>query len=100
MSPAGDQVAFHTSASPDELQVVEVATGVVTSLVIAGVVGSANDELFPIAFSPDGDRVLFGIVDHSFSGGSLWSVGLDGSDPIRHVEGTHEGDWRPQTIDP
>jgi Tol biopolymer transport system component len=94
MSPAGDQVAFHTGASPDELQVVEVATGVETSLAVAGVVGSPNSDLFPIAFSPDGGRVLFSTVDRELRG-SLWSVGVDGSDPQQHVTGTQEGDWRP-----
>jgi Tol biopolymer transport system component len=100
MSPAGDRVAFHTGTSPDQLHVVEVATGYVTSLTVATDVGRPNDWLHAVAFSADGGRVLFATVDHEYDKLSLWGVGVDGSEPQLLVTGTDRGDWRPQPNDP
>jgi hypothetical protein len=48
-------------------------------------------ELEAMAVSPEGDRVLFSkIVDGE---PSLWSIGVDGSDPGLIVAGTTQGEW-------
>jgi hypothetical protein len=50
-----------------------------------------------IGFSPQGDRVLFARSDFDRNGdeavGSLWSVGVDGSDALVVVAGTTDGEW-------
>jgi Tol biopolymer transport system component len=95
-SPTGEQIAFITSgpgssSSPSELRILDVATGSVT-LLPAGQWGS---ELGVIGFSPRGDRILLRSVE---GGGrdeqrSLWSIGVDGSDPRLLVAGTMYGEW-------
>jgi len=84
-SQAGDRIAFSTS---NELRVVDVPSGRVTSLTALGSAGHI------IGFSPDGNRILFSRTNSS-GVGSLWTVQIDGSG-IRHlVTGTDWGEWQP-----
>jgi Tol biopolymer transport system component len=72
--------------------VLDVATRTVTVLVEAG----ASDTLWrgPVAFSPEGDRILFSRTEVEGAGASsLWSVNADGSDLRRLVARTAVGDW-------
>ena len=94
-SPAGDRIAF-TAPVPGshsmEVGFVDVATGQVRMLAE----GDPDAELQAIGFSPTGDRILYSsrIGDASRTiEQSLWSVGLDGSDARRIVDGTIEGQW-------
>jgi len=94
-SPTGDRIAFAYSERgdwpPTELRVIDVATGTMTSL--AGTGGS--DMLLIIAFSPEGDRILFSRTEDGGTGvSSLWSIHADGSDPRRLVTGTGWADWQ------
>ena len=41
--------------------------------------------------SPEGDRVLFSKIEDGEP--SLWSIGVDGSDPRLLVAGTTQGEW-------
>jgi Tol biopolymer transport system component len=86
-SPTGDRIAFTTS--DDELRVVELATLSVTKLV-----ADRGSDLGVSGFSPRGDRILFTMATHGEP--SLWSVGLDGSDPRLVVAETTRGEWRPR----
>lgn len=92
-SPTGDRIAFAHSEigwPPTELRVIDVATGTVTSL--AGVGGS--DLIIVIAFSPEGDQILFSRTEDEGNGvSSLWSVNADGSDARRLIDGTDWGEW-------
>jgi Tol biopolymer transport system component len=92
-SPTGDRIAFTTGRGRSwsaELRVVDVATGTVT--VVTG--GEPGTELGVIGFSPQGDRILFSKNGDGKRGeSSLWSIGVDGSDPQLVVTGTTEGDW-------
>lgn len=77
---------------PNELHVVDVATGSVTQVFE----GERRTILRVIGFSPDGDRVLFS----NYGGGeddpsSLWSVKVDGSDARLVAAPTDSGAWRP-----
>ena len=96
-SPTGDRIAFHggrtwRGLASEEILVVEVASGSVTSLASAG----ADELIYVLAFSRDGDRILFSRVDANDPyGGSLWSVDADGSDARLLVTGTGWGDWQP-----
>ena len=101
LSLTGDRVAFiwspalydptsRSTSSVYELRVVEVATGVVTTL--ARETGGAP--FGPIKFSPEGDRILYSMSDANGVGTSLDSVGVDGSDPLVLVTGTGWGDWQ------
>ena len=102
VSPTGDRVAFIWSPgrpypppsaplpSADELRVVDVASGAVTTLVSP----SGGDSLSVIGFSPEGDRILFSRWDPNGSGTALSSVRVDGSDPQLLVAGTGWGDWQ------
>jgi Tol biopolymer transport system component len=85
-----------TEQSPNRLRVVDVETGVATLL-------SEGAWFEVIGFSPDGDRVLYG--EHrevSTQPGtyldSIWSVGIDGSDPQQIVVGTYSGVLRPDEV--
>jgi len=94
-SPDGALIAFESSINTDtgsaaELLVRDVATGADTSLF--DVPGS--DDLQVLEFTPDGERVLFIWWDGEQK--SLWSVGADGSDPRRLVDGIEGADLRPQ----
>jgi Tol biopolymer transport system component len=91
-SPAGDRIAFTSSSGrrpyvTDELRVFDVATGAVTLL--AGDESGATYSV--VGFSPQGDRILFSKDEGDES--SLWSIGVDGSDPRLIVAGTWVGEW-------
>ena len=94
-SPTGDRIAFIYSArnvyGPNELRVLDVATGEVTPLF--GMGGSV--EIFNHQFSPEGDRILFSMTEDRKGERSLWSIGVDGSDARLVVAGTIQGDWSP-----
>ena len=87
--PEGWEEGWQYEQSPNRLRVVDVATGSTTLL-------SEGAWLEVIGFSPEGDRVLFG--EHRDVAGqpgtyldSLWSIGVDGSDPRQIVVGTYYG---------
>jgi len=88
-SPNGKLIALSANPThtwpPNELHVVDVATGSVTQVFE----GERRAILWVIGFSPDGDRVLF-----TSSRSGLWSVGVDGSD-AHQVKGSADGTWRP-----
>ena len=91
-SPGGDRIAFTTGrghAFSAELRVVDVATGAVTMLIE----GESGSELKVIGFSPQGDLILFSKKEDGTKGESLWSIGVDGSDPRLVVAGTLVGEW-------
>ena len=100
-SPTGGLIAVTADApgdpwAPNELRVVDVATGSATLLFE----GEPGTWLNVIGFSPDGDRILFS-EERPVSGQpgnylySLWSVGVDGSNASQIVVGTLFGVWRP-----
>ena len=94
-SPTGDRIGFTTwegaSGGVNQIRVLDVATGRVTSLAEAG----GSDQLEVVDFSPRGDRIFFARIEGGRIGaGSLWSVNADGSDaPRRLVAVTSWGDW-------
>jgi len=101
VSPTGDRVAFiwspafyDSSADPaaetNELRMLDVASGAVTTLAT----GSGTDQLGVIGFSPRGDQILFSRFDANSVGTSLWSVHTDGSHSQLLVTGTGWGDWQ------
>jgi Tol biopolymer transport system component len=96
-SPTGRQIALTADApgdpwAPNELHVVDVATGSVTQVFE----GERRTSLWVIGFSPEGDRVLFTNYPYGAdSPSSLWSVGVDGSDAHQVVAGSDDGTWRP-----
>ena len=79
-SPRGDQIAGAWSRG---LRIIDLASGSMTMLVPA----ESSGELSVIAFSSDGERILFS------RDGGLWSVGSDGSNERLLVSGTEIGDW-------
>ena len=86
-SPTGDRISFGSYST--DLAVVDVASGDVRSLVHVD-----GGTLGVIAFSPEGDRILFTRTDAA-GVTSLWSVHADGSDPRRLVAGSDRGaDWQ------
>jgi hypothetical protein len=94
-SPSGDRIAFTSGTGPpddkpEEISVVDVGSQVVTPLASA----PATGYLQIIGFSPQGDRVLYGIFDANGDGSSLWSVHADGSNAQLLVMGTGWGDWQ------
>jgi Tol biopolymer transport system component len=94
-SPTGDRIVFTSNRGsggwrPNQLRVLDLATGTVTLLAEA----DGSDHLEVIDFSPEGDRIHFSRMDYQGAGmGSLWSVNADGSDPRRLITGTAWGDW-------
>ena len=96
-SPTGDRIAFSVAKAgsgrnplpPPEIRIVDVASGTVTSVLVA----SSGYDVNVIGFSPDGGRILFSEMD---AGGtsSLWSVRTDGSDAQLLVQGSGGG-WQP-----
>ena len=108
-SPRGDRVAFTSGRGrPNQLRVLDVATGTVTLLAEAegSDAGTEAFVLFEVTdFSTEGDRILFSRMeaindDPSDPGsyriqgpGSLWSINADGSHPRRLVAGTTWADW-------
>jgi hypothetical protein len=101
-SPSGDRLAFtwipvdstgNTHHASSELHVVDVASGLdATVAVDAGIV--------PLAFSPDGGRVLYSTHDPGGLGTGLWSIGADGSNVRLLVPGAGWGDWQPVQAGP
>jgi Tol biopolymer transport system component len=89
-SPNGDLVAFEVDGT--ELLVRDVATGADTSLLDV----TRSERLHVIEFSTDGDRILFTRSDADGGRGSLWSIGADGSDLRRILDGIDWADLRPQ----
>jgi Tol biopolymer transport system component len=82
--------------APDRLRIVDVATGSTTVLADEGTWFEV------IGFSPDGDRVLYGDHRPAVEGypegawvDTIWSIGIDGSDPRQIVAGTSSGALRP-----
>ena len=102
-SPTGDRIAFAVTAAgtqpgaplADELRLVNVANGTVTSLAKT----RGTDSLHAIRFSATGDRILFSRTD-SPGEPSLWSVRADGLDAQLLVMGTWSGDWQPLPAGP
>jgi WD40 repeat protein len=85
-----------TEQSPNRLRVVDVATGSATVL-SAGEPGTWFEV---IGFSPEGDRVLFGehrpvAAQPGTYLDSIWSIGVDGSNPRQILVGTYSGVLRP-----
>lgn len=72
-----------------DLRLVDVATGAVTSLRV----GRGTDALYVIAYSPEGDWILFSRADAS-DARSVWVVRTDGSDARQLVTASDEGDWQ------
>ena len=89
-SPNGDLVAFEADGT--ELLVRDVATGAVTSLLDV----TRSERLSVMEFSTDGDRILFTRSDADGGRSSLWSIGADGSDLRRLVDGIDWADRQPQ----
>ncbi len=94
-SPNGDRIAFTGGTGPpgdipEEISVVDVGSQVVTPLASA----PAGNSLQIVGFSPQGDRILYGIFDANGLGVSLWSVDADGSNARLLVTGTGWGDWQ------
>ncbi len=79
----------------EDLQLLDVARGKLTTLATAREPG----EIRPLAFSPDGDRILFSQTDAT-GRDSLWSMDMDGSDAQLLVTGTATGDWQPSPAGP
>jgi len=95
-SPTGERIAFITHGDGNqyfaELRVLDVATGSVTLLTEAERGSWLGVSV--IGFSPQGDRILFSRTERRGSGeGSLWSIGVDGSDARLVVAGTIQGEW-------
>jgi Tol biopolymer transport system component len=96
-SPTGELIAVAADAPGDpsalnQLHVVDVATGSSTLLFE----GERRTSCVVIGFSPEGDRILFMRLGgaNEVDPGSLWSVGVDGSDARLVVAGTIDGAWR------
>jgi Tol biopolymer transport system component len=97
-SPLGDRVAFSWSRRrplfeagdppwlASELRLVDVATGTVVTLAVA----PGNGPIWPLGFSQDGDRILFG---QGVGVRTLWSVNVDGSDARMLLAGTDQAEW-------
>jgi WD40 repeat protein len=89
-SPNGELVAFEGDRGT-ALVVRDVATESDTVLVDV----RRPEYLHVIEFSPDGDRIIFQRYDGGDSS-SLWTIGVDGSDLRRLVNGIEWADLRPQ----
>jgi Tol biopolymer transport system component len=105
-SPDGDRIAVVTSRYSTDpagnpirqqstsLRVVDVDTGLETT--VASLDGEGS--LTPVAFSPDGDRIL--VSAHSADGTqSLSTVNVDGSGSTVLVEGADTGAWVSPPVD-
>jgi len=55
-----------------------------------------SERLHVIEFSPDGERILFTRSDADGTRSSLWSIGADGSDLRRVLDGIDWADLRPE----
>jgi Tol biopolymer transport system component len=95
-SPLGDRVAFTwktttNDGSPvaSELRVLDISSGDETTIAAeAGIWG-------PLAYSPEGDRILYATRDANYHATGLWSINADGSDVQLLVPGSAWGDWQP-----
>jgi Tol biopolymer transport system component len=85
--PAGDADGFDIGVDHGALTIAR-SDGSESMMLVPAERGT---ELEAMAVSPEGDRVLFSkIVDGE---PSLWSIGVDGSDPGLIVAGTTQGEW-------
>ncbi|MGH2526142.1 MAG: TolB family protein [Actinomycetota bacterium] len=94
-SPNGDRIAYGGSDGR-ELLVRDVATGADTSLVDVPL----SERLNVLEFSSDGERILFTRSDADGGARSLWSIGADGTDLRRLVDGIEWADLRPEAGTP
>ncbi len=85
--PAGDPDGFDIGVEHGALKLARTDGSGSVTLVPA----ERGTDLEGIAVSPTGDRVLFSKSKDGTS--SLWSIGVDGSDPRLLVEGTAQGEW-------
>ena len=94
-SPNGELIVLTGTTIPygaNEVHIVDVATGE-TNLLMRR---ERFSDFWVIGFSPDGDRVLFGGFEGADDQGTLWSVGVDGSDAhVVVADPTGDGAWRP-----
>jgi hypothetical protein len=89
-SPAYYDQTSDPSLNINELRVIDVASGTVTTLAS----WSGVNDIGVLTFSPVGDRILFSRSDSTDVGTSLWSVNTDGSGAQLLVTGTGWGDWQ------
>jgi Tol biopolymer transport system component len=99
-SPAGDLIAYviglelstdgdgNLTPRTSDLRLVDTRTG--TSTTLRSVPGAAG--ITPLAFSADGDRILFAQTDAD-DVRSLWAVNTDSSGARMLVSGTDDGEW-------
>lgn len=96
-SPLGDRVAFAwrftdnsgSSLVASELRVLDISSGDETTI-------AAEAEIWgPLAYSPEGDRILYATRDANSHPTGLWSINADGSDVQLLVPGAAWGDWQP-----
>jgi Tol biopolymer transport system component len=95
-SPNGELIALTADPPGDpwavnQVHVVDEATGSSTLLLE----GERRTVFRVTGFSPEGDHVLFMRWDGEDDPGSLWSVGVDGTDAHQVVAGSTDGAWRP-----
>jgi Tol biopolymer transport system component len=85
--PAGDTDGFDIGVDHGALKLARTDGSGAVTLVAA----ERGTHLEAIGVSPEGDRVLFSKIEDGEP--SLWSIGVDGSDPRLLVGGTTQGDW-------
>ena len=93
-SPRGDRVAFTRSTSTNdgsplasELRVLDVSSGDERTI-------AAESRTWPLAYSPESDRILFTTRGVNGVPTGLWAVNADGSDKKLLVPGSGWGDWQ------
>jgi Tol biopolymer transport system component len=106
-SPTGDRIALRTvrdqvfdqdgnvASETEDLQVLDLTDGQLATVATARGVSA----IWPLAFSPDGDRILLEQDDPAGTT-SLWSINTDGSDARELVPAADWGDWQPRPADP
>lgn len=86
-------IGCHQTDHADHLCVVDVPSGA-TPLPEADTALPAGWEITAfLAFSPQGDRILYATSDAEFTTAALWSIGVDGSNPHLVAAGPTQGDW-------
>ena len=85
--PAGDADGFDIGVDHGALKLARTDGSGSVTLVAA----QRGTELEGLMVSPEGDRVLFSKIEDGEP--SLWSIGVDGSDPRLLVAGTTQGEW-------